>query len=437
MLSVREGWLKSVVRAVFALLLKGTLLLLASEAAAGSPLSSLNVSPDIIVAADGSGQFKTIQEAVASINKGNRERIVVLIKDGTYEEKIRIDAPFVTLRGQSRKNTRIKFKQRQDEFVKSPDAIGSAVINLSNGANDLVVENLLVENTAGGGHAFAILGYADRTVIVDCDAISRGTDTVALWPADRGQYYLARCYFRGALDILCPRGWCYVIDCTFYETRKSSATVWHHGHSDKDMKFVLRNCRFDGAEGFFLARHHVDAQFYFLDSHFSKAMADEAPARVIYQGDQKKNEEFDKHNLWGERTYFYNCHREGGDYAWHQDNLSSAPGAPKPEQITALWSLGGSWDPERSDRPTIQRVNAKEGEIEIVFSENVTVKGKPRLILKPNGFATYARGSGTNTLVLTTPAGDRWQGTIVGLQGGAIIASEAASTLRLANLTLP
>jgi pectinesterase len=429
--------LQRVVRAAFALVLNVMLVLVESEIVAGSPVNSSNLPPDIIVAADGSGNFRTIQEAVASVPKGNRERMVVLIKIGTYEEKIRVDAPFVTLRGQSRKETQIKFRQGEDDFAKSPDEIGGAVINLSNTANDFVLENLHIENTAGGGHAFAILGHADRTVILDCDAVSRGTDTVALWPAVGGQYYHARSYFRGALDILCPRGWCYVTDCAFYETRKSSATLWHHGRSDRDMKFVLRNCTFDGAEGFLLARHHVDAQFYFLDAHFSKAMADEAPARVIYKGDPKKNAEFDKDNLWGERTYFHNCHRESGDYGWHRDNLSSAPGSPTPEQITARWSLGGGWNPERSDEPAIQRIDAREGQIEIVFNENVTVKGKPRLILKPNGFATYACGSGTNTLMFTALSGEGWQATAIDLQGGAIIASEARATLRSANLALP
>ena len=58
--------------------------------------------PDLVVAADGSGDFKTIQAAVASIPKTNTERVVVFIKDGIYKEKIRVDASFVTLRGQSR-----------------------------------------------------------------------------------------------------------------------------------------------------------------------------------------------------------------------------------------------------------------------------------------------------------------------------------------------
>src|ERR1035437_6926911 len=118
--------------------------------------------PDITVAADGRGDFKTIQAAVASIPATNHERIVVFIKDGVYKEKIRVDASFVTLRGQSRKGTRIEFPQLNDDFTVKPDDLGRAVINL-NHADDFVLDNLTAENTAGviGPHSFTIYGTGD------------------------------------------------------------------------------------------------------------------------------------------------------------------------------------------------------------------------------------------------------------------------------------
>jgi pectinesterase len=216
--------------------------------------------PDLIVATDGSGDFKTIQAAVAFIPKTNTERMVVFIKDGIYKEKIRVDASFVTLRGQSRQGTRIEFPQLDEDFTKNPDAIGRAVINL-NHADDFVLENLTAENTAGviGPHAFTILGNGDRTVLVDCDVLSHGADTVSFWRGDRGRCYQANCRLQSSVDFVCPRGWCYATNCTFYEM-KATAAVWHDGSKDKDMKFVLRDCRFDGAEGWNLARHHHDAR---------------------------------------------------------------------------------------------------------------------------------------------------------------------------------
>ena len=391
--------------------------------------------PDITVAADGSGDFTTIQAAVASIPRDNRERIIILVKDGVYREKIRVDASFVTLRGQSRKGTRIEFAQLASEFRGGPGDPGRAVINLN--ANDFVLENLTAANTAGvvGEHAFTIYGgRCDRTVIVDCDVLSEGADTVALWDGRGGRYYHARSHFRGAVDFMCPRGWCYITDCTFYET-KSSAAVWHDGQYAQEMKFVLHNCKFDGVPGWYLARHHHDAQFYFLDCAFARSMIDKAPYRVIYPlgkaaataKDVAKNEELDKTNIWGERAYFSNCHHDGGDYPWHRDNLARPRVHPLPGRSSAAWTFGGTWDPERATGPTIERVSPQEGGVAVRFSESVTVKGKPRLVLEGGGFAGYESGSGTDTLVFAVPAGKGAKVTAVDLNGGAIIATEAAA----------
>ena len=261
----------------------------------GGELNSDSIPPDIVVAADGSGNFKTVQEAMASIPRTNRERKIVLVKDGVYKEKIRVDAPCVTLRGQSRKGTRIEYPQLNDDFSQHPDELGRAVVNLK--GDDFVLENITVANTAGvvGPHAFAIYGTGDRTVIIDSDVLSDGADTVSLWLGQKGRYYHARCNFKGSVDFVCPRGWCYATDCTFYEA-KATAAVWHDGHANPDMKFVLNRCQFDGVAGWVLARHHADAQFYFLNCNFSQTMVDRPPQRVIYpigkrQGHRRRQKE--------------------------------------------------------------------------------------------------------------------------------------------------
>ena len=406
------------------------------------------VRPDLTVASDGSGDFKTIQEAINSVPRTNDQRTIIFIKDGVYHEKVRIDPGFITLRGQSRPGTRIEFPQGTDDFTNHPDDIGRAVVNIN--GSDCVLQNLTVKNTHGviGPHAFAIYGHGDKTVIVDCNVWSQGADTLALW-GDRSGSYQARLDIRGSVDFVCPRGWCYMTDCTLHQVNpKADATIWHDGGKDADMKFVLRNCRFDGVgdmPSWILARHHHDAQFFLLDCNFSKALSNRPPLRVIYplnhgqpgEADKKRNSDLDASNVWGERAYFYNCHRDGGDYPWHEDNLSSAPNLPTPEQITAAWTFAGKWDPEQHAGPTIQKVIQEDGRFEAIFNENVTVKGKPRLVLKPGGFAEYATGSGSNTLVFAVPAGNHGDVSRVDLQGGNIISSEAGASLRVADVSLP
>ncbi|HVM62822.1 MAG TPA: pectinesterase family protein [Verrucomicrobiae bacterium] len=403
-----------------------------------------SIPPDIVVAADGSGNFKAIQEAIDSIPRDNRQRITIFVKDGVYHEKVRIDPDFVTLRGQSRQGTRIEFPQGTNEFNEKPDKIGRAVININ--GSDCVIQNLTVKNTHGviGPHAFAVYGTGDRTVITDCDVLSQGADTLALaWSKDqRSRSYQARLDICGSVDFVCPRGWSYMADCTLHQVNpKADATIWHDGNKDKDMKFVVRHCQFDGAEGvtsWILARHHRDAQFYLLDCTFSKTLSNRPPLRVVYpingapptEADIKRNHDLDAVNIWGERAYFYNCHRDGGDYPWHTNNLSSAPGSPRPEQITAAWTFGGTWDPERSAAPVIRRVSYRDGQVELGFGESVTVKGKPRLILQSGGFAEYSTGSGSTNLVFSGPVKPRNRAVKLDLQAGSIIATEASATVR-------
>lgn len=399
---------------------------------------------DITVALNGTGNFTSIQKAVESIPPDNHQRMVILIKDGVYKEKVRIDPACVTLLGQSRTGTRIEFPQDADAFTKNPDPIGRGVVNI-NGDDD-ILENLTINNTAGviGPHAFAVYGMGDRTVITDSNVLSSGADTVALWRNGGGRYYHARCNFQGSVDFVCPRGWCYATDCHFKEM-KNTACVWHDGHLDKDMKFVLRKCYFDGAPGFVLARHHSDAQFFFLDCSFSKLLADRAPYRVMYPTDggtpttqdTLRNKSNDKTNIWGNRVYFSNCHRDGGDFAWMKDNLNTAPGSPTPDQITPAWTFANQWNPQDTAGPKIISVNQIEGRIHVKFSEIVTVKGEPRLKIAGGTFAGYALGSGTDTLLFDAPA-DSSKVQSLDLNGGWIIASQASAAIRPAQTdTLP
>ena len=396
-----------------------------------------SAAPDIVVSARGDGDLTTITEALHSIPAGRRERTVVWIRDGTYREKVRIDADGVTLRGESRDATIVEFAQGMNEFLENPDTIGRAVINIE--GDDCVIENLTVRNTHGviGPHAFAIFGRGDRTVVQDANVWSDGADTLSLW-ADGGRYYHARLDVRGSVDFVCPRGWCFVRDSTITQVNpKATAAIWHDGSRARDMKFVLRDCRFDGPADWILARHHVDAQFYVLDSTFSATVGDRAPYRVIYplggatptEADIARNRDLDTRNRWGERFYFWNSHREGGDFAWHADNLATAEGSPAPADITPAWTFASTWDPERTDGPRVQRVETLDsGAVVLTFSEPVTVKGRPTLTLRDGSRVAFVAGSGSRRLEFA-PSTES--------SHGVVLASEAGAFPRRAPLALP
>jgi len=337
---------------------------------------------DIIVSTDGSGNFKTITEAILSLPMFNYRRVVIYIKNGTYNEKIRIEQDYVTLKGEDREKTKIVFSQLREDWNKNMDVIGPGVINIY--GDDIILENLTIENSQPqvGPHAFAIYGFGTRTIICNCNVISKGGDTVSLWDYKTGMYYHANCYFEGAVDFVCPRGWCFIRDSKFYEV-KETASIWHAGSYDKSQKFVIVNSRFDGVKNFELGRHHYESQFYLINCSFSKNMADKPIYRVTYKDDPSRDRQF----IWGPRYYFYNCKGDSVNYDWFKNNLNEAEGSPRPEEINPKWTFNNQWDPESNLPVALKNYFIKNNLLILQFEEPVTVIGKP--IFKTDNGLTF------------------------------------------------
>ncbi len=384
--------------------------------------------PDVIVAQDSSGDFITITDAIASLEVTSSHRVVILIRDGVYTEQLVIERLNVTLRGESRKGTRIEFsipKRYPDE--KGPPLLGRGVVNVM--ADGVILEDLTVANTYPfRRHTFALFGRGTETLTQNCDFLAEGNDTVALWARGGGDYYHANCHFQGNIDFLCPRGWCYVTNSTFYEV-DVKAVLWHDGGKDPGKKLVIKNSSFDGAKEYPLGRYPRDSQFYLLSCRFSANTGD-----IL---DSNAPDHPNEHFRWGRRVFFYNCHSEGGDARWHANNLETAAGAPDPEEITAAWTFGNRWNPERTDAPVVVEVKVgyPERVVEVVFSEPVTVRGNPVIMTKMGNVLRWSEVNGTDklTFALLEPGDEPVE---LLLKGGIIFASGATTKFRPAKLDL-
>lgn len=331
---------------------------------------------DIIVDKQGKGDYITITDAINALPMYPYQRTIIFIKNGVYEEKLRIEQNYVTLRGENRDSTFIRFAQLREDWVKNMDYSGPAVVNIF--ADDIVLDNLTIENTQPevGPHAFAIYSNGTRMIISNCNVISKGADTVSLWNYKEGMYYHTNCYFEGAVDFVCPRGWCFIRDCKFFEI-KPTAAIWHAGHFDRQQKLVIRNSTFDGVPGFKLGRHHYEAQFYLLDCLFSSTMADQPIYRVTYNDSSRNNSYY-----WGDRKYYFNCRKEGAAYEWYKNNLAEAPGNLASIDFTPAWTFEGQWNPEATSPVEIEDFSTDGKYLFITFTEIITVRGKP--VLKNN-----------------------------------------------------
>ncbi|MCK9208348.1 MAG: pectinesterase family protein [Salinivirgaceae bacterium] len=361
------------------------------------PIAADGSSNPIQVAKDGSGDFTTIQRAIESLPMYCYERVVIFVKKGVYNEKIRIDRDYITLVGESRENTRIEYNQLRDDWNKNPDAIGPAVVNIF--ADDVILKNLTIENTQPEvvPHAFAIYGTGTRTILKNCTVTSKGGDTVSLWNYKQGMYYHDSCYFEGAVDFVCPRGWCYISNSTFFE-HKNTAAVWHAAPVNPNQKMVLYNCDFQGADSFYLARHHYDAQFYFIDCRFPALMRNKSIEHVFDQEHPEKNRPY----LYGDRYYFYHCSRSAGNYAWFADNTQIWPKNTTPQTVTPEWTFDGNWNPETKELLEVKKITCEKGSLFLYFDALVMPVGKLVIKSQSDVLFTYLTGVGRDRLEFTS-----------------------------------
>lgn len=351
------------------------------------------VNADVIVAADGSGDYSTLTEAFDNLPFYNYERVVIYVKKGVYNEKIRIERDYLTIRGESRDSTIIQYAQLREDWQKNKDHIGPAVINIH--GDDIILDNLTIKNTQPevGPHAFAIYGTGTRTIIINSNVTSNGGDTVSLWNYKNGMYYHDNCYFEGAVDFVCPRGWCYISNSTFHEL-KNTAAVWHAAAEDENQKLVLNNCRFTGVDSFYLARHHYDAQFYFLNCEFSESMRNKPIEHVVYPDKPQKNRPY----LYGDRYYFYSCERKGGNYAWFADNLNTIPLSAN--AVTPRWTFDGEWNPIDTSKLPIAKVQSQGQSVFLWFNEIVMPVGNLEIRSASGKVYRYFAGGGRKRIEL-------------------------------------
>ncbi|MEO5685307.1 MAG: pectinesterase family protein [Chitinophagaceae bacterium] len=316
------------------------------------------IAKKIIVDINGHGDYRSVQAAINSLPDTASSLRVIYIKKGVYKEKLYIEKHLFILEGEDRETTIITQAIARDQWrCLHNEDWGVATINID--GNDITLKNLTITNSYGfetkedksvycpldtatgqkkitpGGHQMALRTMNNtRLKAINCHFTAYAGDTVSPWNVESGLFYFKDCVMEGGVDFYCPRGWAYAENCRFI-AHTGTASIWHDGSKYKDSKTVLKDCSFDGFDGFKLGRYHRDAQFYLINCSFAANMANEdiylVPTSNLL--------------LWGRRIYYFNCHRKGTDFTWYADNLDKAAGNPAAATINAAWVFGNKWNP--------------------------------------------------------------------------------------------
>ncbi|XP_050374326.1 probable pectinesterase/pectinesterase inhibitor 21 [Argentina anserina] len=159
--------------------------------------TSSSLKPDVVVAQDGSGKYKTVNEALKDIPKGNQKTFVIYIKEGEYKENLELSKEMsnVMFIGDGPTKTKITGNKNFADGV-HPFKTATVVII----GDFFIAKDMGFENSAGpkGHQAVALRVQSDMSIFYNCQ-IDGYQNT--LFTQTYRQFY-RDCTISGAVDMI-------------------------------------------------------------------------------------------------------------------------------------------------------------------------------------------------------------------------------------------
>jgi pectinesterase len=157
-----------------------------------------------VLAADGSGDFRTVQEAINAVPDFRKIETRIFIKNGTYKEKLVLagSKTNVTFVGENRDKTILTsddFASKKNRFGEEIGTTGSTSFFVF--GDDFRAENITFENSSGPvGQAVTVRVDGDRATFINCRFLGF-QDT--LYPhGEKSHQYYRNCVIEGTVDFI-------------------------------------------------------------------------------------------------------------------------------------------------------------------------------------------------------------------------------------------
>ena len=199
----------------------------------------------IVVARDGTGEYRTIQEAVEAVRAFMDYTVTIYIKDGLYKEKLVIPCwvKNVQLVGESAEGTIITYDDHAN--IDKMGTFRTYTVKVE--GNDITFKNLTIENNAAPlGQAVALHTEGDRLMFIHCrllgnqDTIYTGREGTRLLFTD--------CYIEGTTDFIFGPATALFERCTIHSKRNSYITA-ASTPENVEFGYVFKNCKLTAAPG--------------------------------------------------------------------------------------------------------------------------------------------------------------------------------------------
>ncbi len=222
------------------------LALLALLTAVGASAANKYDNPDtIVVARDGTGEFRNVAEALEVCRAFMDYHKVIYVKKGTYKEKIVVPQWLTNIEilGEDRDNTVITYDDHANIKLPGTDrGMGTfRTYTIKVQGSGITFRNITIENNSPRmGQAVALHTEGDRIILVNCRLLGH-QDTV--YTGTAGTRLLFKdCYIEGTTDFIFGPATAWFEDCEIHSKANSYITA-ASTPKEQPYGYVFNRCR--------------------------------------------------------------------------------------------------------------------------------------------------------------------------------------------------
>ncbi|MBO4822152.1 MAG: pectin esterase [Prevotella sp.] len=209
-------------------------------------------NPDtLIVARDGTGEFRNVNDAVEVCRAFMEYHKVIFVKKGTYKEKVIIPSWLdnIEIVGEDVESTIITFDDHANiRLAGTEQGMGTfRTYTMKIEGNGIVLKNITIENNSARlGQAVALHTEGDRLQFIGCRFLGH-QDTVYTGKAGTRLYFL-NCYIEGTTDFIFGPSTAWFEGCAIKSKANSYVTA---ASTPKDVEYgyIFNHCRLIADEG--------------------------------------------------------------------------------------------------------------------------------------------------------------------------------------------
>lgn len=199
----------------------------------------------IVVSRDGTGNFRTLQEAIESARAFMDYTVTIYVRNGVYKEKVIVPSwvENIDIIGEDRDKTIITYDDHAN--INKMGTFRTYTVKVE--GSDITFKNLTIENNAAQlGQAVALHTEGDRLKFINCRIL--GNQDTIYTGAKFTRLYFKDCYIDGTTDFIFGPSTALFEDCIIHSKHNSYVTA---ASTPKEAKYgyVFKHCKLTAEPG--------------------------------------------------------------------------------------------------------------------------------------------------------------------------------------------